>query len=162
MARGGNRGRGSKLNDDRADAIVRMIGAGHNLVSAAAAAGISETTFHNWMRRGRESSSGKYFDFMKRIKEAEAKAEIAILEKIKEHGDRQWQAYAWIMERRYPKNWAQQTRVRMQVEKELDQVLDFMKERLTPELYDAFTREIVASQAGLRTAEGVETELEFE
>jgi hypothetical protein len=44
------------------------------LTAAAGRAKVSMVTFHDWLRRGAEAGSGKYYDFLCAVKDAEAQA----------------------------------------------------------------------------------------
>jgi AcrR family transcriptional regulator len=58
-------------------------------------AGISHETFYQWLRNKP--------DFFEAIKEAEARGAVSRLAKIeKAASDGNWQAAAWLLERRYP------------------------------------------------------------
>ena len=51
--------------------ILRNCG---TLTAAAGRAKVSMVTFHDWLRRGAEAGSGKYYDFRCAVKDAEAQA----------------------------------------------------------------------------------------
>lgn len=108
-----------KLNDKTHDVIVRSIKSGSYATVAAGAAGISASTFRNWMERGEMEEARidegfdpnpdekKYLDFKKDVETARAQAEINAVKAVKmsaENGT--WQAAAWYLERSFPQRWA--------------------------------------------------------
>ena len=76
LGRGGDKGRkvGArlKLTKERQTAITDAIKAGCTFKLAAQAAGISETTLYNWLKKGEEGAALIYREFLKEIKKAEA------------------------------------------------------------------------------------------
>jgi hypothetical protein len=117
--------RPSKLTDKVCDDIVTHIKAGNYPATAAGMAGIGESTFYQWKKWGRERKSGKFVEFLEKIKKAENFGEALrvkiILESAIDKGN--WQAAAWYLERRYPDRWGRRNRVEMEhsgrVEKEV-------------------------------------------
>lgn len=105
------RGRKPKLNAERQAKIVAVLANGHFAETACAQAGIACGTFYNWLAKGEKQAKGEYRDFLEAVKKADADFEVIALGKIKAAAepvaDRpgQWQAYAWILERRHPKRW---------------------------------------------------------
>jgi hypothetical protein len=93
------------------DKIVSAIRAGAYNVVAAECAGIYETTFYEWMRRGENATTGIYRDFYNAVKlaasEAEIRAVLTIQQCIKD-GD--WKAAMTYLERKYPDRWSRRER----------------------------------------------------
>ncbi len=99
-------GRPTKLDDLSAKRIVDAIAAGGSRSAAAEAARVHRSTLMGWLARGREGDPA-YFDFLDRVKKAEAEAEnemVAIVRKAAMSGT--WQAAAWWLERRRPNAYA--------------------------------------------------------
>lgn len=72
-------------------------------------AGISYQTFRNWMMGG-EKGTGKYADLYQAVKQAEGRAAVGWLAKIeKAANEGHWQAAAWKLERRYPREYGRTT-----------------------------------------------------
>lgn len=92
-------GRKSKYTPEVVKELVKIIAGGHSHKTACGFVGINRDTFYQWMK--------KYSDFSDTIKKAENQAKIGLLEKIKKAGDDHWQAAAWILERRWPDEFAQ-------------------------------------------------------
>lgn len=133
MANPNAMGRTSKLTKEVQQRITQAIRVGMTYERACAVAGICFQTYRNWQLRGEREKSGMYFDFLEAVKKAEAEAELmhlsAIL-KASKGGDEirevrrtivdgqvvnevvslrptqaQWQASAWLLERRYPERY---------------------------------------------------------
>lgn len=100
-------GRPSKLTEDTKTALLNAIKAGLTYDLACGAAGISFQTFRNWQERGEAAKSGEYFEFLEDLKEAEGQGGQRLITLINRSANEgQWAAAAWILERRYPENFA--------------------------------------------------------
>jgi len=94
--------RRSKLNQEVQTRIIQAIQAGSTYEFAAQFAGITRTTLFYWLRRGEEQSTGIYRTFFNAFKKAEGVAcvgSLAIINKEAREGN--WQAAAWLLERRF-------------------------------------------------------------
>ena len=110
-------GRPTKLNKEVCKTIADGITLGMPYEHAAVSAGVSYDTFNNWMKKGKVQKSGKYFEFFKTIKEAEAKGiknNLALITKSSKEGS--WQASAWILERRHPEEFGRREVIKASVE----------------------------------------------
>jgi hypothetical protein len=98
--------------------VVQAVAAGSYLNVAIAAAGVPQSTFYDWWRRGdpeRDDPAEIAFRGMRmRVERARAEGEtrnVAIIAGAAQ-GDRareippNWQAAAWMLERSYPDRWA--------------------------------------------------------
>lgn len=99
-------GRPTKFTPERRALIIDAISHRVPNVIAAESSGISEVTFYDWLRTGKEhlysNIDSEYSQFLVDIRKAE-------MQKIRHHSDiiaerpERWQADAWILERRYSK-----------------------------------------------------------
>lgn len=151
-------GRPTSLTPEVHDAIIDSIRKGNYRSTAAAAAGVHRNRMAEWEGRG-EAGEEPYAEFACALQKAEAEAESSLLAEIRGaqpsvtgeggHGADLWQAKAWMMERRWPKRWAQ--RVRQAVTEELDAFTDRLQRRLDDATYrkvlDA-SREDASGEAG--------------
>lgn len=96
-------GRPSKLDARVRENIRQALIDGATYEQACRAQRITYQTFLNWMDRGERDGKGDYFEFFEAIKQAEALAVTEALSDLRMAGSRgQWQARAWLLERRYP------------------------------------------------------------
>ena len=98
--------RPTKLNDFTHNAIIEALKIGATYKDAAGAAGVDYTTFLNWMERGRNAKSGKFFEFFNESEQAQAEARLKYTKTIASaaaKGD--WRAAESFLKRRDPENW---------------------------------------------------------
>jgi len=74
--------------------LLLRIQEGNFYEDAYALAGIPESTFYEWKKNHPE--------FLEAIKKADIICKSLHIKNIKKHSDKQWQASAWYLERRYP------------------------------------------------------------
>lgn len=80
---------------------------------AASYAGIGLSTFHEWMSNGRDDELGIYSDFSEAVKRAESEGIAINLKNIHTAAqDGNWQASAWILERRHPDEYGKNVTIR--------------------------------------------------
>ena len=134
----------SKLSQHIVDIICEYLASGNYISVACEAAGIDTVTLRRWSVRAEEGEE-PYVEFVRQLKEAEAKAEALRLSRIDKAGDKSWQALAWILERTKPQKYGQTTRVHSVVE-------------LAPETKDYLAR-LAESRLRLQAAEIIEGEV---
>ncbi len=100
-------GRPTKLNERVMRQIADLVAAGVYLEAAAESIGVSRSTLHRWLGRGRIARSGIYREFILAVDVAAAKAETVATLEIRRAGSRgEWRAsLAWLT-RRVPDRWA--------------------------------------------------------
>ena len=86
--------------------VQRKIGDGVSLgltyAFAASAAGVTYQTFNQWMKLGKDSTSGKYFEFYKHIEQRNAEGALRILQKLNDAAKAgNYQVCMFILERRF-------------------------------------------------------------
>lgn len=103
-------GRPSQLSDPIREAILTHIRNGNYAKDACAACGIQYTTYKGWVNQGNKDIAVKkntaFASFVIQIKEAEAQSLTGLIQTIRNASERQWQAAAWLAERRHPEKWA--------------------------------------------------------
>ena len=104
-------GRISKLTPERQERICAALRAGNTRRAAAQFSGIEESTLAEWMARGEGRDPDRiqtelHAEFARAVKRAEAESEQALIATIRNASEKQWQAAAWIAERRFPESWA--------------------------------------------------------
>ena len=107
----GKVGKPEKLNPERQERIVDWLRRGNYPETAARAGGISKSTYHEWLLRGAREKAGKYFEFAEAVNDALAEAEGRFLEGVEDHGKDHWQAFAWLLERRFPERFVQRKQI---------------------------------------------------
>jgi len=101
--------RPTKLTPEVKDRISQAILMGATYELAAHYGGITYKTFNEWMKQGEQDSEGEFCEFSEAIKSAEGKAAVGWLAKIEKAATGgNWQAAAWKLERRYPKDYGRQ------------------------------------------------------
>jgi len=104
----------SKLTPALQKKIGSNIVLGMPLKYAAEVSGISEKAFYNWMNEGEKAKSGKFYDFYNYITECKAKAiqtHLQLITKSAREGN--WQASAWMLERRHSKYFGRQDKLEL-------------------------------------------------
>lgn len=112
-------GRPTKLDERTQEKIISAIKAGNYIETAAAYAGISKNTLYEWLKRGerekqRVEKSNKakikkseeiYVIFTDAVEKALAEAEMRDVLIIGKAAEKEWQAAAWRLERKFPDRW---------------------------------------------------------
>ena len=96
--------RTTKLNSRVQSTIVKCLKDGNTRNDSALYAGISHTTFYNWLERGRQGEE-PFLAFLEAVEKAEAEAMIANVAIIQRAANDTWQAAAWWLERKRPDDW---------------------------------------------------------
>lgn len=120
--------------------------------TAAEIAGITSKTLRAWL----SSKAPKYREFQADVARVEGETERKLVATIIKAGKADWKAAAWILERKYRRNWGYKARIEFEaqerVENELERFLNVVEDHLPPE-QAAKLLEIFAAAAG-----GEETE----
>lgn len=135
-------GRKSALTPETADRIEAAIKAHAPLNDAARHGGVSPATFFRWMAEGEQAQSGQKREFYERMERAKADSKIGALARIQKSAiggtvksrktvtttkrdgtstttvtetfyEPQWTADAWLLERRYPREFARLSRTEL-------------------------------------------------
>ena len=94
--------RPSKLTPEIQQKIGDGVSLGLTYALAASAAGVTYQTFNQWMKLGRDSTSGKYFEFHKHIEQRNAEGALRILQKLNDAAKAgNCQVCMFILERRF-------------------------------------------------------------
>ena len=98
-------GRKTKLTPELQEKVCAALRVGNYATVAIQYAGISEHTYYEWLVRGEREPGSIYGDFFRAVRKAEADAEVESVAIIEAAGRDQWQARAWLLERKYPYKW---------------------------------------------------------
>jgi hypothetical protein len=94
--------RPTKLTYEIQRRIGENIALGLPYALAAESAGLTYKTFNTWMNKGKNSTSGKYYQFYKHIQKRNADAAKTCLERFNDAAeDGNCQVCMWILERRF-------------------------------------------------------------
>lgn len=124
----------SKLTPELSKLICKAIEKGHSIAGACGLAEITEPTFYNWIKRGKESKTGKYKQFVCDVELAKAKAtqkvEKVILDEIPDSPqDAKW----WLTKHRpdiYVDRVVNETKVEADIKSEVTvNLLEKMKQK---------------------------------
>ena len=97
--------RPTKLTNEVKQKIGDGVSLGLTYALAASAAGVTYQTFNQWMKLGRDSTSGKYFEFYKHIEQRNAEGALKILQKLNDAAKAgNCQVCMFILERRFPED----------------------------------------------------------
>jgi transposase-like protein len=111
-------GRRTKLTNEVKGQIVATISMGLTDKDACVVAGISEVTFYEWLNRGRnkEGYNGRkwapvYATFANEVERARVANKVHHVRNIYRASETQWQASAWMLERRFPEEYGRRDRI---------------------------------------------------
>ena len=97
--------RPTKLTTEIQQKIGNGVFLGLTYALAASATGVTYQTFNQWMKLGRDSTSGKYFDFYNHIEQRNAEGALRILYKLNDAARAgNCQVCMWILDRRFPED----------------------------------------------------------
>lgn len=103
----------SKLTDDTTDKVVSALRSGSSFGDAAAYAGISRDTLHEWMKAARATDApGNLLAFMAQCDEAMATWKVAAVGKLTELGNQgSSRSLEFLLERRFPSEFGRRSTV---------------------------------------------------
>ena len=130
-------GRKTKLTPELQETICNWLKLGYYQEDAGVMAGISPSTYYDWLKKGAEEDSKQdeikalgsgesplpaieedsdielvyiYSEFSEAVARARAEAEGAHIKNIRRAADNgTWQASAWFLERSFPKKWGKRS-----------------------------------------------------
>jgi hypothetical protein len=90
--------------------IVEAVSLGSTISAACDRAGINECTIYRWMQKGEAPNAKEcYRHFSQAIKAAVRERFLTALRSIKDQGERNWTANAWLLERTMPRHYGKET-----------------------------------------------------
>ena len=116
--------RPTKLTTEIQQKIGNGVFLGLTYALAASAAGVTYQSLNSWMKRGRDSTSGKYFEFYKHIEQRNAEGALRILQKLNEAAKAgNCQVCMWILSRRFHEDFGRREYRKMNVVSENQNVI---------------------------------------
>jgi hypothetical protein len=108
--------RPSKLTPEIQKRIGENIALGLTYRLAAESAGVTYKTFNLWMQQGKNSTSGKYFEFARYINKCNADGARILLEKLNDAAKAgNCTVCMWILERRFSEDFGRRQYRKMNV-----------------------------------------------
>jgi hypothetical protein len=108
--------RPSKLTPDIQQRIGENIALGLTYGLAAESAGVTYKTLNEWNQKGQTEKSGKYFEFSQYIQKCNAEGAKKLLERLNDAANAEnCQVCMWILERRFPEDFARRQYRKMNV-----------------------------------------------
>lgn len=155
-------GRPTRLTKAIREKIYQGIRLGLPYERAAQLAGIHQSTFYMWKRKGMLKKAPIYIKFLEELKKAEVEGEAAAINEIvkaargSDKRPAQWQAAAWMLERRFPDRWARIQKLELSWQNEVvnlvrngvvtfDDVSEELGDELARELFESAGIQVTAS-----------------
>jgi hypothetical protein len=82
--------------------FLRHIESGQSISSAAGLSGLAESTVFSWLASARNAQGGAFSEFLERYTRARGKAQGKMIQEIREAGQQDWRAVAWLAEKMFP------------------------------------------------------------
>ena len=98
-------GRPTKCTPELTEKICEYLASGCYVCTACDLCGIDQSTYHRWRERG-ENGEEPYCEFVKAIKDAEARAEARAVALVQKAMVDDWKAAMTWMERKFPDRWS--------------------------------------------------------
>ena len=107
----------TKLTPELQESFCEAIENGDSILGACGYVGISEQTYYNWINRAEEAKTRtKFVKFKEAVDKAKAKALHNFEQVITRASMEQWQAAAWMLERRHPNLYGKREKIEAEVE----------------------------------------------
>lgn len=101
-----NTGRPPEITDEKIEKILDCIRKGAYIETAAAVAGINKSTFYDWLKKGARKQGAIYERFSDAVRQAMGESQMFDINVIHDCAAKgNWQAAAWRLERKNPKQW---------------------------------------------------------
>ena len=118
------------LNAKIIKTISAAISNGLSFEYAAITAGINRRTFYVWRKKAKGAKSGVFKELHEALEIADALFVQRSLALISAHGKQNWQAIAWLLERRHPEMFGRYDRMQAQQMKDLADELKLLRGEL--------------------------------
>ena len=87
-----------KYSKEKTDTLIKALKLGVSIKSACACAGISSTTYYEWLKQ--------HDEFRIAIDSTQYHVERKALRELRKLAKDNWRVWAWLLERRYPDQWS--------------------------------------------------------
>lgn len=137
----------TKLTTELHEAIVSAIENGCYTSVAVEAAGLDESTYYKWLKRGEAELDRVEVDSRRSVKKSEepfvqlfqsvtcarGASEANLVKAVRDASVADWRAATWLLERRFSERWANVQKIEVAVEREMDALFGMLEENLAPE-----------------------------
>lgn len=149
-----------KLTPELFDTFVRLVKMGNYYIACCNAVGIRYETFRSWMKMGDASPDPEniYRLFYLAVREADAYAEVYAVSAWKKHFHHDYRAARDFLARRYPSRWAEQQRITVAVDNELQRMLEALQGKLPADIYSQVILALATVRDELETQETTDLE----
>ena len=96
-----------KLTEEGIREAVKLVQSGLNDADVADYLGVAPETFSRWKNHPKTELQ---YQLCQALKAAEVKRKAALLARVQRASENSWQAAAWLLERRYPQEYAKPDR----------------------------------------------------
>lgn len=100
MEMGKKTGKKTKLSRRVQDRIIKALSSGSSRKIAYCCAGVAESTFYSWMKKGEDGDGELFMAFRRAVLKAENEHFERMAEIVTSAADESWHAAAWMLERR--------------------------------------------------------------
>ena len=137
------------LDDEVKDRLLFAISQGSYIVDACAYAGISQSTYYNWREKA-DRGEEFFVNLFEEIATIEATFKVDTVKKIKDIGeeDRNPRALQWILEKRYPEQFGDTSKLVVTTDENVINVIQFSDGTLANELPDGVIDELEDGHVG--------------
>lgn len=112
-----------KFTEDVRETIYELVSKGFTYKDICAVCGIAETTYYDWMNRGKKAKSGKYKEFYSTVEKCKVERKNNLKEELLDLGraKEDWRSIAWLLERGYGDEFARpEVKVKQTVEADVE------------------------------------------
>jgi len=124
--------------------FCEIVSHGNYISTACKLMRLEESTFRSWMIQGKKADSGIYRELYERVLQADAAAESFALEVWRGHYLKDSKAAKEFLARRYPDRWSERRYIKLAVDREVENMLKALQQRLPEDVFAIVMRELIA------------------
>lgn len=132
----GQRKAPAHLTADVVERVAEAVAEGVPHGVAARLAGVSERAFYYWMRQGEEEEGTLPALLVQRTKDADAAAVRRALQRLASADKGDWQRWAWVLERRWPADFARRDALSVESNSEVRIVVEHVQDWRARDIID--------------------------
>lgn len=146
-------GRPSKLTPATRQRILDLLKLAHSQDDAAILAGIGTRTMTRWLARGRQATSGEYYEFWRDVELAASEGKSLLIKRVIAHTPRKPELALKVLARRWPKEWGPKASLEIEQKETPDvaKAMEVIEQRLAAmEERKRLAAEVIETVPGLR------------